>query len=403
MARDSIDLAIIGSGPNGLYACFRFRELFPNWNIAIFERENSVCANIRSYPNVKWHSKMAKLKLPSTLNFYIDDEINPNSYEIASYYQEFANEHQLPINFNHELISIGRGVDVESQGGLSASTILNFVTEGETIQISCRYAILSTGIYSGVNKLSIQNEKIQYGYSLATKGKNLVLVGSGNSAIDFVINLLPHNQITWILRGEQWASVFETISSEFDMVFRNFNKNLTIIRNSTISGFNEDNSMNLSNGMVLDGFDSCHVLIGYSPRNSLKNGFDFDFESECLSLTSEFETSQSNVFAFGSIMAIWDKQQGFVAPTYVDNGNESKLQVIIDSISRREVGRIFGSNKVIKQQSQSSANSSPQKRRIFWGYLPINETVIHHTDSNIKAIFKVISKSKHLIEKLFTR
>ncbi len=401
MTSKSIDLAIVGSGPNGLYACFKFREMFPNWNIVIFERENSVCANIQSYPNVKWHSKMVKLKLPSALNYYIDDDINPLSQEIAKYYQEFANEHQLPIKLNHELISLDRSADVKSQGERSTPMTLNFVAKGEKIQISCKYAILATGVYSGVRKLSIQNEKIQYGYNLLTKGKNLVLIGAGNSAIDFIINLLPHNQITWILRGEHWTSIFESISGEFDTVYRSYKNNLTIIKNATVSEFNEDNSMILSNGMVLNDFDACHVLIGYSPVNSLNNGFAFDFDNECLVLSSEFETSQLNVFAFGSIMATWDKEQGFVAPTYVDNGNDAKLQLIIDSISRREVERIFGPIKVFTHQGQSSEKSRVEILRTFSGYSLKNQTAIHYAKTLLNIIVKLISKVKYLVKKLF--
>jgi thioredoxin reductase len=403
MAGENIDLAIVGSGPNGLYACFKFRELFPNWNIVIFERENFLCANIRSYPNVKWHSKMVKLKLPSALNSYINDDINPMSQEIANYYQEFANEQQLPIRLNHELISLNESVAAKGQGEPSTSMILNFVADGEKTQIHCRYAILATGIYSGVRKLSIQNEKIQYGYSLLTKKKNLILIGSGHSAIDFIINLLPHNQITWILRGEHWTSIFETISGEFHSVYTNYKKNLTVIKNATVSEFNEGNSMILSNGMVLNDFDACNVLIGYSPRNSLNDGIALDFDNECLVLSSEFETSQSNVFAFGSLMATWKEEQGVAAPTFVDNGNDEKLQVIIDSISRREVERIFGPIKVFTQHRPSSTKSKLKILKTFCGYFVKNQITVIYTKTVLNTVVKLNSKVKYLLEKLFTR
>ena len=400
MAEDNIDLAIIGSGPNGLYACFKFRELFPNWNIAIFEGENSLCANIRSYPNVKWHSKMGKLKLPSALNSYIDDDINPLSQEIANYYQEFANEHQLPVKLNHELISINSGMEAKGERERSTSMTLNFMAGGEKTQTSCRYAILATGIYSGIRKLSSQNEKIKYGYSLLTKEKNLVLIGAGHSAIDFVTNLLPHNQITWILRGEHWVSVFEDLSDEFDLVYAKYKENLTIIKNATISGFNEDNSMALSNGMVLNDFDACHVLIGYSPRNSLDDGLALDFDNDCLLLSSEFETSQSNVFAFGSLMAKWVNES--IEQTFVDNGNDAKLQVIIDSISRREVERIFGPFKVFTQHSQSSEKSKLNISKTFGGYFLKNQASILYIKTVLKAFVKLNSKVKYLLKKLFS-
>jgi thioredoxin reductase len=403
MTGETIDLAIVGSGPNGLYACYKFSKIFPHWNIAIFEKDKSLSANIRSYPNVKWHSTMADLKLPSALNSYIIDDINPLSQEIANYYQEFANEHKLPIRFDHELFSLNKSLEVIGQGDCSASIVLDFVADGEKTQVSCRYAILSTGIYSGIRKLSVQNRKIRYGYSLLEKKKNLVLVGAGNSAIDFIINLLPHNQITWILRGEQWGSIFHTLIGEFNSVHSDFKENLTIIRNATVLKFDQDDNMILSNGMVLSDFDACHVLIGYSPRNSLNDRFDFDFDNECLVLSSEFETSQSNVFAFGSLMATWDAELGRSAPTYVHNGNDAKLQVIIDSITQREVGKIFGPIKILGQHSQLNRKSKLRIYRSLIGKFLKNQTTFLYTKTIFDAVVKLYSKVKYLLKTLFTR
>jgi thioredoxin reductase len=403
MMEKDIDLAIVGSGPNGLYACLKFSQLFPHWKIAIFEKDNSLSANIRSYPNVKWHSTMADLKLPSALNSYIDNDINPLSQEIATYYQGFANEHKLPIRFNHELVSLNKSLEVEGQRDRSTSIVLDFMADGEKAQVHCKYAILATGIYSGIRKLSVHSKKIQYGYNLLEKKKNLVLVGGGNSAIDFIINLLPHNQITWILRGEQWGNIFHTIIGEFDSVYSDFRENLTIIKNATVSKFDEDDNMILSNGMVLSDFDTCHVLIGYSPRNSLNDGLTLDFDNECLVLSSEFETSQPNVFAFGSIMATWDTELGRPTPTYVHNGNDAKLQVIIDSISQKEVEQIFGSVKVLGQHSKSSEKSKSKIARRFIGYLLRNQTTFLYTKTVFDAVVKLNSKLKYLHKTLFTR
>lgn len=403
MTKETIDLAIVGSGPNGLYACFKFSKLFPHWKIAIFEKDNSPSANIRSYPNVKWHSTMAELKLPSSLNSSINDDINPLSQEIANYYQGFANEHKLPIIFNHELVSLNKSLEVVGQGDHSASMVLDFSAHGEKVQVPCRYTILSTGIYSGIRKLSVQNRKIKYGYSLLEKNKNLVLVGAGNSAIDFIINLLPYNQITWVLRGEQWGSIFHTLIGEFNSVYSNFRENLTIIKNATISEFDKDDNMILSNGVVLSDFDVCHVLIGYSPRNSLNDRFDIDFDSECLALSSEFETSQSNVFAFGSLMATWDIGLGRSAPTYVHNGNDAKLQVIIDSITRREVGQIFGPRKILGQHGQSSRQPKLKIFRSLIGYFFKNQTTFLYIKIIFNSVVKLNSKIKYLLKTLLVR
>jgi thioredoxin reductase len=403
VSKEIIDLAIIGSGPNGLYASFVFRNLFPNWNIVVFEKEDFICANIRSYPNVKWHSKMAELKLPSSLNSYIDDHANPLSEEIANYYQEFASEHKLPIRFNHELISLRKDSEVKHQGRLSSSTVLDFVTNGERAEVSCRYVILATGIFSGVRKLPIQNAKIHYGYSLLTKEKHLILIGGGNSAIDFIIHLLPHNSITWVMRGDHWSSIFPTHQDKFDSVYNEYRSKLTIIKNATVSKFCENESMILSNGIELNNFDACHVLIGYSPRNSLSNELAFDFNEECLDLNSDFETSQPNVFAFGSLMATWDTERGVPTPTYVHNGNDAKLKVIIDAISSREVERIFGHTRVLPRGTQIDEVPMLRNLKTLGGYSLKSQTTFLYTKTKLSSVVKLNSRVKHLLKTLFTR
>lgn len=403
MINETFDLAIIGGGPNGLYACYKFGKLFPHWNIAIFERDSSLSANIRSYPNVKWHSTMAELKLPRALNSYIDDDINPLSQEIAKYYQDFANEHKLPVRFDHELVSLSKSLEVSDERDHSTSIMLNFVADGEKSQVSSRYVILSTGIYSGIRKLPVQNKKIQYGYSVLEKKKNLVLIGGGNSAVDFIINLLPHNRITWIIRGEQWGHIFHSLSGEFNSVCSDFRENLTVIKNTTVSGFDEYDNMILSNKTVLRDFDAYHVLIGYSPRDCLNNGIVLDFDNECLALSSEFETSQLNVFAFGSLMATWDSTLGRPAPTYVHNGNDTKLQVIIDAISQREVEQIFGSAEDRERHSQSFSKSKLKIFKRLIGYLLRNQTAFLYTKTVFNAVVKLNSKVKYLLKTLFAR
>ena len=400
MAKEIIDLAIVGSGPNGLYAGFKFRNLFPNWNIVLFEKEDYVCANIRSYPNVKWHSKMHELKLPSSLNSFIDGDANPYTEDIANYYQEFAREHDLPIRLCHELISLDKERDVKYQDKIAPLTLLDFVTNGVRSQEFCRYTILATGIFRGVRKLPFQNEKINYGYSLETKEKHLVLIGAGNSAIDFIIHLLPHNKITWVMRSDEWASIFPTHQEIFKSVYNEHRENLTIIKNTTISKFSENGGLILSNGVELLNFDACHVLIGYSPRNSLNDGLVFDFNEECLALDSEFQTSQSNVFAFGSLMATWDTERNLPTPTYVHNGNDAKLQVIIDAISRREVQRIFTQTKVLPPHAYLNEQPSLKTSGRYFSKI---QTTFLYIKTKFSSVVKLNSRIKFLFKTLFIR
>ena len=63
---------------------------------------------------------------------------------------------------------------------------------------------LCTGIFENKRKLSINTNYpyIDYNYpDFTTTKKHLTLIGGGNSALDYIIYLLPYNKITWILKS----------------------------------------------------------------------------------------------------------------------------------------------------------------------------------------------------------
>jgi hypothetical protein len=102
-------------------------------------------------------------------------------------------------------------------------------------------------------------------------------------------------------------------------------------------------------------------------------------------------------------MATWDTELGRPAPTYVHNGNDAKLQVIIDSITRREVGEIFGPTKILGQHSQSSRKPKLKIFRSLIGYFLKNQTTFLYTKTVFNAVVKLNSKVKYLLKTLLTR
>jgi thioredoxin reductase len=392
MTRQTFDLVIVGSGPNGLYAYYKFRTLFPAWEIVLIEKEKYICAGIRGYPNVKWHSNMSTLKLATSINSQINDEARPTSQEIANYYEEFARTHQIPIRLDHELVALGQGVQKNKVSNSLPFSVLDIVSNGKRSKILSRYVILATGISSGPRRLSIESEKIHYGYSLSIKGKHLILVGAGNSSVDFITHLLPHNTITWIIRGETFSNIFPEILSDFNSVLDSYGSKLRIINNAVISKLGADGALILSNGIKIKKFDSCHILIGYIPKNSLNTRLDLKFSEESLVLSKEFETSNTNIFAFGSLMARPDKATGRLSQTFVSNGNDEKLQHIVDAISRREVERIFGNANFLVEKKQLDVAQRFPKSWTFGLRFVKNLTLRHYIKAALVAILKIESK-----------
>ena len=78
------DIAIIGSGPQGLYAAYKLKNMY---NIICLEQGEFIANNIKNYPNIIWHHSMGPLKLPEGNE--IDDDKYENTNFISNYYNDY--------------------------------------------------------------------------------------------------------------------------------------------------------------------------------------------------------------------------------------------------------------------------------------------------------------------------
>lgn len=92
MSQSVYDIVVIGAGPNGLYAAYKLQKELPWIRLLVIEADE-ICGSISKYPDVRWHSKMKELKLPSQINSFVSDDYEPTSSELVSYYNLFCKEH----------------------------------------------------------------------------------------------------------------------------------------------------------------------------------------------------------------------------------------------------------------------------------------------------------------------
>lgn len=338
VGNDVYDVVIVGAGPNGVYAAYRVRQELP-WARLLVLESGEVCGSLARYPDVRWHSKMKELRLPSALNSIISDEYTPTSSELVSYYANFAKEHAIPVRTQSQVTNI-----TEKTGDLGHPLLsLEFENEkGKDHELLARYVILATGIFGNPRSLEVQGKNmLAQNYSLGLQNLNLFLVGAGNSAADFIMYLLPHNRITWVIRDATWKSVFANLLPKFESVLEEFSHNLTLITNTEVVAVNETGQVELSDGRVLGPYDEHFALLGFTSISPLVVSIGLKTEFECLSLSSCFETSLKSVFAFGSLAATWDQAASRASPTYIHNGNESQLAIILGELKIRWAKQMF--------------------------------------------------------------
>lgn len=338
---NSPDFLVIGAGPNGLYAADKLRQTFPGRSLMVFEQGN-VASTCFEMPNVRWHSEMSELKLSLFMNSHIPDDYRPTSAELGRYYQEFALDRGLNVATGVRVSRIRRVAETAQNRNMLL--VADLVSEAGGVKlpsVRARYIILCSGVFGNPRKIA-QLREGEYTTRLDTslKGKRLALVGSGNSAADAVIHLLPHNEIFWLTRGQP-KRLFPSVAESFASVVESNKSRLTTLTGVEVVGVGPEKSLSLSNGKVLKEIDEVIALTGFHSVSSLAQKSGFELEGECLRTTDSFETSVRGVFAFGSIMARWDEKSNKSEPTYVHNGNPEKFEVIVDEILVRSQRAIF--------------------------------------------------------------
>ena len=306
------DIIVIGGGPNGIFCLKTLTENFPLKKILLIEKED-ILSNIKKYPNLVWHSMFNEL--------CFDDEFKHmksyvNNDAVVKYYEEYFDRHKLKY-LNDFVIDIKK----------SSSCYDLILSSKKTLQ--SKYIILCTGIFENKRKLSINTSYpyIDYNYpDFTTKKKHLTLIGGGNSALDYIIYLLPYNKITWILKSTYTRNSAHL--NKFLNVINKYNNNLSIYENTNVTKFNENNSLLLSNNKVIENIDQCNILIGFTYKNALCNNIGINYTNYgYIKISENYETNMKNIFVFGSLSS---QDNDMV---YIHNGNPNRLAKIISVIN----------------------------------------------------------------------
>ncbi|KAL1958499.1 hypothetical protein VTO42DRAFT_4363 [Malbranchea cinnamomea] len=215
--RGLLDVAVIGAGLGGISVAVNLRQRYPHATFAVFEQNHLVGGTWakNTYPGLR-------CDIPSQLYSY-SFALNPNwssTYalqpEILAYINDVVDRHRLKesIFLQQECLS-ARWRDDDSTWGVR---LLDHVT-GEEYTVHCHVLITSVGflhIPKGTediaNYQAFQGKTFHssaWDHEAEFEGKNVVVIGNGCSANQFIPWLLEHGNIkslTQVIRSAHWIA-----------------------------------------------------------------------------------------------------------------------------------------------------------------------------------------------------
>ncbi|KAL8160708.1 hypothetical protein V2J09_002245 [Rumex salicifolius] len=188
---------IVGAGPSGLAigACLRDHGV----PYTILEKADCIASlwQNRTYDRLKLHLPKQFCQLPK-LAFPEDFPEYPSKKEFISYLESYAKKFEISPQFNECVQSAKYD---ESLGVWSVET----VKEGEKVEYVCRWLVVATGenaqnVVPEIEGLAEFEGKVIHACDYKTgeefQGKNVLVVGCGNSGMEVSLDLSNHNAVT---------------------------------------------------------------------------------------------------------------------------------------------------------------------------------------------------------------
>lgn len=326
---------VIGSGPNGLYALSKLQETYPNEEVYAIDK-GEVLNNFYDYPNVRFHSTIKELGFDNYKYSKHEDDYKPDTLDMIDYYLSFKEVKNLKIYENVEMKNISKNTD----NSYNVTVLVNT----RTININSKNIILATGLYENPVYLGIQGEKTNpkishYCYDYDDVDENIIVVGSGNSAADYIIKSLPNNKINWIIRNSDktFPRIGDIIREKLDFVLNKYSSNLTIYYNSIIiDSFSDKLYFKSDDNENLIEFDKCYLFTGFKINEKFYKKMGFPFVKGCFKYTRfSMETDFQNVYVFGALSCQFCPIKQKIEHKFLKDNGLTTIQKILNNIQYR--------------------------------------------------------------------
>lgn len=352
----SLPVAIIGAGPVGLAAAAHL--VTRDQPFILFEAGNSVASNILSWKHIRVFSpwkynidKAARQLLDRTGWQAPDDNALPTGQELYDlYFKQLA---ELPsiqphIHLQSKVLSVGRkNLDKMKTHGREDFPFVIQVLEGDEVkQHEAKAVIDASGTWNSPNPIGSGGvyavgeldhaESIFYGIPDILgehldwyKNKNVLVVGSGHSAINAILELdklkdkYPATEIHWVLRKKNVREVYggqendvleargalgikiEQLANEDRVsVYTPFRINQILTRDGklTIIGFQGDDKL------ALPGIDEIISNTGSRPDFSFLREVRLSIDPSLESVAEIAELIDPNIHSCGTVRPHGEKE-----------------------------------------------------------------------------------------------
>ena len=334
MSNNNIDankpkISIIGGGPNGLAMLADLKTNYSELFDTHLYEQGDIAHNISQLPDTRWHSSMNELKLDNFLysnNSIFLDDIQPEASELANFYRLSAMEYSKYISTSYKLLNIEK---IDRSNHSSYNLVFDNNKGFENISTDC--LIMATGITESPRKINVANYGNLNSYlDISIKGKKILLIGSGSSSIDAIINLLPYNIIYWVRRSNL-RKVFPTLSLDYNKILSDFDSNLTIFDNSEVIKYDLDSKSFVITNNILLKVDHVISLCGYVGKSVLSEKLKLAHSNDFILYDIKtLMTSIDNIYLFGSNLTQHSSSK--LSRQFIHNGRKTERNKIIKSI-----------------------------------------------------------------------
>lgn len=286
-------IAVIGAGPGGISASVE--ATLKGLSVILLEKGAEHNATLRKFykdgKRVDRDYKGDKVELVGAIDFS-----DTNKEGALAMFDSLLEKHAINVAYNNDVESIQR----QDNGSLLIRTSGNH-------SISADYAIITIGKMGQPNKPSYKIppailRQVNYNASSIQAGERLLIVGGGNSAVEYAIDLCASHDTTLNYRRTEFARINDTNKQELEKVVAS--GTLKTKLGVDIESLEEQGGKicaHFSDGSS-DVFDrAIYAIGGSSPVDFLKK-CNIELDSNNLPIVNEhLQTSVQGVFIAGDI------------------------------------------------------------------------------------------------------
>ncbi|MDD6055188.1 MAG: NAD(P)-binding domain-containing protein [Helicobacter sp.] len=210
--KEMYEIAIIGGGPGGIASAVESLILGIK-NVILFEKGEGHSTTIRKfYKDKKRVDKDYKgQKVELNGNIYFCDGTKESTLDL---FDKIIQDNQVEAKFNTEVES------VEKKDGYFVINTAN------NLSVKAKFIVISIGKMGQPNKPSyaipnsIKNI-VNFNANSCVDGENILVVGGGNSAVEYACVLSETNPITLNYRRTEFSRINETNKENLESCFKN--------------------------------------------------------------------------------------------------------------------------------------------------------------------------------------